>query len=138
MTSAPPRMRSVEELEYFLNWLPASPYAEDRSAQGRDYLRGVRYAVEWVLGRQHSAPVTCRRSNQPPNDSTIGLEHGAAESGMRWGADHIREDYRLSEDETRGFSSKYFAAVEHTLWYVLGGESFSLPEDWPWPVELNE
>jgi hypothetical protein len=138
MTSAPPRTRSVEELEYFLNWLPTSSYAEDRSVQGADYLIGVRNAVEWVLGRQHSSPVSCRHSDQPPDRSRIGMEHSTAESGMRWGAQHIREDYRLREDETQVFSRMYFTAVEHTLWYVLGGDSFSLPEDWPWPAELNE
>ena len=135
----PRRMRSTEELEYFLNWLPTSFYAKDHSVARRDYLTGVRNAVEWVLGRQHSAPVSCRHSDERPSGDRVWSEQHAAHDGMAYGARQIREDYRLQEDETRVFGLQYFTGVENTLGWVLGWDSFGrVDEDWPWPVKFDE
>ena len=130
-------MRSAEELEHFLVWLPTSWYANPKGVTGQDYLTGVRNSVEWVLGRQRESPIRCQRSDGPVTSSDVHHEHRSAHEAMRDGADHVRHEYRLRPQDTMVFSLQYFTGVEHTLYWVLGHGGISLPEDWPWPAEFR-
>ena len=133
------RMRSVEEMEHFLAWLPTSTLAK-RYTPTHPHMIGVRSAVEWVLGRQSAAPVTCEHSEQPPDGTAVYAEQRAAHDGMAYGPGQVREDYRLREDETSVFGLAYFTAVENALGWVLGYDSFGLrfEESWPWPTQFEQ
>ena len=139
-TPAPARrMRSDEELEHLLVWLPTSGLAR-RYRPKHPYMIGVRNAVEWVLGRQRTSPVTCRHGDERPDGTAVYSEQLTAHEGMACGPRQIREDYRLGDDETDVFGLDYFTAVENTLGWVLGWDSFGLrfEDSWPWPTQFDQ
>lgn len=133
-----PGVRSAEELNHFLGWLPTSWYANRPGPSDDDYLFGMLTCVEWVLGRRHESPVRCRYSDEPPTRSGIHHEHQAAHEAMRDGVDQVRREYHLRREDTLAFNRTYFTACEHTLYWALGHDGgISLPEDWPWPESVR-
>lgn len=133
----PPAVRSVEELEAFLAWLPTSYYAQKRDPQGPSYYAGVLATIEWAAGRRRLAPVSGREQaeGELPAGYRIGGEHSTAYEGMSRGAAAMAKDYGRFAPETitSAYSHAYFTAVEHATYWLLGSEGLDVPEDWAWP-----
>jgi hypothetical protein len=129
----PPAVRSVEEVEAFLAWLPTSHYATN----DRSYYAGVLATIEWAAGRRRLAPVTGREQaeGERPSGYNIGGEHSTAYEGMSRGAAAMAKDYGRFAPETitSAYSHSYFTAVEHSTYWLLGSDGLDVPEDWAWP-----
>lgn len=119
-----PRMRSREEIEYLLNWLPTSYYNE-KDWYKRQYVRSAMAVLRWILGQRPDAPITGRVLEQPIRWGAVGQESSAATEAIYDGGRSIR----------REIDQPTACGAETAAMWVLGDDTFALPEDWPWPDE---
>jgi hypothetical protein len=133
-----PAVRSREELEAYLAWMPTY-YADMRD---RSYYAGMLATIEWAAGKRRLAPISGREQpeGQLPNGDRISSEHGAAYRGMSIGvAAMLADDGRFApESITSAYSHSYFTAVENTAYWLMGSEGLTMPEDWRWPRKFED
>ena len=124
--------RTDAELTAYLAWLPGSGL----EAMGRDYYAGVQATVEWAAGRRSEAPATLARSQARPDPEQIRAEQYNAHDAMQLGAAQYRQLHSLPAD-VELYTRAYFTGVENAAAWVIGAEAVPIPDDWPWPQQLD-